>query len=145
MGNVQLEQLEKYGMYVSAPRGTSMYPMIRQGKDVVEIQKLNRKPKRYDVVLYIRGESQGVIHRVLYWKNDICVICGDNCWQKEYVQPEQIKGIVTKFYRKGKWHSLDEKKYRMYVHVWTDGFFFRRLLFYVRDKLKYRLRISRDK
>lgn len=140
MGSAQLEQLNKYGMYVSAPCGISMYPMIRQGKDVVEIQKLTRKPKRYDVVQYIRGESQGVIHRVLYWKDDICVICGDNCWQKEYVKTEQIKGIVTKFYRKGKWHSICEKKYQLYVHIWTDGFFLRRPLFYIRDKIKNKLR-----
>lgn len=136
MGKAQLEQLEKHGNYISVPHGNSMYPMIREGKDAVEIKKLEHRPRRYDLVLYIRGEDQGVIHRVLYWKKDICVICGDNCWQKEYVKPEQIKGIVTKYYRNGTWNAVHNWKYRLYVHLWTDFYLIRRPLFWIRDQLK---------
>lgn len=136
MSRAQLEELEKHGMYLSSPRGVSMWPMIRQGKDIVEIRALEKTPKRYDLVMYSRTDKQGVIHRVLYKKEDIYVICGDNCHTKEYVKPEQIKGIVTRFYRDGKWHSVTEKPYLLYVHLWTDFFFIRQPLFYIRDKLK---------
>lgn len=136
MGREQLSELERHGWYISVPRGISMWPMIRNQKDAVEVRRLTEKPRRYDLVMYVRPNLQGVIHRVLYWKNDICVICGDNCWQREYVRPEQIRGIVTRFCRKGKWYSVTDKRYLLYVHLWTDLSFLRRPLFYLRDRAK---------
>ena len=136
MGRAQLEELRKHGMYLSAPKGVSMNPMLYEADSVAEIHTVTKPPVRYDVVLYIRGEEQGVIHRVLYKKDDVYVINGDNCWQKEYVRPEQIRGIVTRFYRKGRWHDVTEPMYRIYSHIWVDMFFIRRPVLYFRDKLK---------
>lgn len=136
MGREQLEQLKKHGMYLSTPRGVSMNPMLYESDSIAEIHALTRPPARYDVVLYIRGETQGVIHRVLYKKGDVYVINGDNCRQKEYVRKEQICGIVTRFYRKGRWHDVTEPAYRLYAHIWVDLFFIRRPILYLRDKLK---------
>ncbi len=136
MGKAQIEQLEKYGSYLSVPSGISMRPMIRGGRDAVLIKKLTRKPKRYDLVMYVRPNLQGVIHRVVCYKNGKYVIIGDNCWQYEYVKPEQIKGIVTEFCHKGKWHIIDNRFYRLYVHIWVDFLFIKRPLFYARDKFK---------
>ena len=140
MGKEQLEELEKYGKYLSVPHGISMWPMIRNSKDIVEIRKIEKPPVRYDLVMYVRPDSQGVIHRVLHPGEDIYIINGDNCWQKERVKPEQIKGIVTRFCRKGKWHDVTEKKYLIYVHLMADLFFIRRPIYYVRDRIKYRRR-----
>lgn len=136
MGKVQIEQLEKYGSYLSVPSGISMRPMIRGGRDAVLIKKLTHKPKRYDLVMYVRPNLQGVIHRVVRYENGKYVIIGDNCWRYEYVKPEQIKGIVTEFCHKGKWHKVDEKLYQLYVHLWVDFVFVKRPVFYLRDKLK---------
>ena len=140
MGRAQLKELEEHGWYISVPQGISMWPMIRNRKDAVEVRALTEKPRRYDLVMYVRPNMQGVIHRVLYWKDDICVICGDNCWRLEYVRPEQIKGIVTRFCRRGKWHTVTDRPYLLYVHLWTDLSFLRRPLFYLRDKAKRLLR-----
>lgn len=136
MGKVQIEQLEKHGSYLSVPNGISMRPMIVGGRDAVLVKKLRNKPKRYDLVMYVRADMQGVIHRVVRYEKGRYVIIGDNCWQLEYVKPEQIKGIVTEFCHKGKWHKTDEKMYSLYVHLWMDFLFIKRPLFYVRDKLK---------
>ncbi|MBO4493376.1 MAG: S24/S26 family peptidase [Ruminococcus sp.] len=136
MGRAQLEQLEKHGSYLSVPSGISMRPMIRGGRDAVLVKKLTKRPKRYDLVMYVRPDMQGVIHRVVRYENGRYIIIGDNCWQFERVSPEQIKGIVTEFCRKGKWHRIDETLYRLYVHVWVDFLFVKRPLFYVRDKLR---------
>lgn len=137
MGRVQLEELDKKGAYLSVPKGISMNPMLYEADTIAEIHTITKPPVRYDVVLYIRGEEQGVIHRVLYKKGDIYVINGDNCWQKEYVRPEQIRGIVTNFYRKGRWHDVNEPLYRLYSHLWVDFFFIRRPILYIRDRIKY--------
>lgn len=136
MGKAQFEMLERDGRYISVPKGISMKPMIRGRKDAVLIEKLTDKPKKYDLVVYVRGKDLGVIHRVLYIKDNKYIICGDNCWQLEYVNLSQIKGIVTEYYRNGKWHSINNICYKIYVHLWVDLFFIRQPLFYIRDKIK---------
>jgi len=137
MGIKQLEKLEKDGFYISAPEGTSMLPMIRAGRDVVKVEKLFRNPERYDLVMYIGNNGQGIIHRVINAYDDYCIICGDNCWRYEHVDNKQIKGIVTSFYRNGVWHDINEKGYKTYVHTWVDFIFVRRVLFNIRDKSRY--------
>ena len=118
MGKAQLAELEKHGFYLSVPRGISMWPMIRNRQDVIEIRTLKEPAKRYDVVLYIRGEEQGVIHRVLRVRETDYIIAGDNCWQKEYVAHDQVKGIAVRFYRNGKWYDVNHKGYRLYARLW---------------------------
>ena len=100
MGRAQLEELERTGRYFSVPRGVSMWPMILNKQGIVEIHRLERPARRYDLVLYIRGEEQGVIHRVLRAREDDYVIAGDNCWRKEYVPRDRVAGIAVRFYRK---------------------------------------------
>ncbi len=136
MGIKQLKILENDGFYISGPEGTSMLPMIRAGRDVVKVEKLIRKPDRYDLVMYIGNNGHGIIHRVIHVFDDYCIICGDNCWRFEHVKNSQIKGIVTSFYRNGVWHDINEKKYGIYVHTWVDFILIRRVLFYIRDRLK---------
>lgn len=140
MGNAQLELLERTGHYISVPKGISMRPMLRGGQDAVVIEKLAVRPKRYDLVMYIRGREQGVLHRVIREKAGQFIICGDNCWQLEYVKPEQIRGIVTEYCRKGKWHGVDWLPYRLYVHLWVDLLFIRRPVFYIRDRIRRKLK-----
>lgn len=140
MGKAQLEELEKHGRYFSVPRGISMWPMIENKQGVVEVEKLTQKAKRYDLVMYIRPNCQGVIHRVVRVYDDHYIIVGDNCWQKEYVKTEQVKGIVVRFYRKGKWYDVNNKWYRLYVHLWVDLLFLKRPVFYIRDKIKHFVR-----
>lgn len=140
MGKIQFDVLERDGRYISVPKGISMRPMIKGGRDAVVIEKLTESPKRYDLVVYVRGEELGVIHRVIHVKEDKYIICGDNCWQLEYVRPEQIKGIVTEYCRKGKWHNVDNLPYKIYVHLWVDLLFLKRPVFYVRDKIKRKLK-----
>lgn len=141
MGKNQLKLLEKDGRYISVPSGISMRPMIRGKKDAVVVEKIKDKPRRYDLVMYIRGKEIGVIHRVIRFKNDKYIICGDNCWQLEYVEPNQIKGIITEYCRKGKWHKTNNIIYKIYVHLWVDLLFIKRPIFYIRDKIKKSLRI----
>lgn len=136
MGKAQLEELEKNGKYFISPKGISMKPMLGNKESIVEIHRLENTAKRYDLVMYIRGKNQGVIHRVIKVYDDHYLIIGDNCWQKEIVKKEQVKGLVVRFYRKGKWYDVNNKWYRLYVHVWVDFLFIKRPLFFIRDKIK---------
>ena len=135
MGKKQLEELEKHGYYLSVPRGISMWPMLPDKQGIVEIHRLEQPAERYDLVLYVRGSDQGVIHRVLRVREKDYIIAGDNCWQKEYVPHEKVVGIVTRFYWKRKWYDSSDWRYRVYVHLWSDLFFLRQPLFFIRDRL----------
>ena len=140
MGKAQLNELNLHGKYFSVPKGRSMWPMILNKQGIVEIHKLTVPARRYDVVLYIRGEDQGVIHRVLHVREKDYVIAGDNCWQKEYVPKDKVMGIAVRFYRKGVWYEVSDRRYRFYTHLWTDFFFIRRPLLYLRDQARAALR-----
>ena len=145
MGKVQLEELEKHGRYFSVPQGVSMMPMIHNKKGVVEVRKLEGEAKRYDLVLYIRGAEQGVIHRVLRVRDKDYIIAGDNCWRKEYVPKEKVVGIIRSFYRNGKWYDVSDRGYQLYAHLWTDLFCIRRPVFYARDRIQAVFRRLRRK
>ena len=138
--NDQVEQLEKNGYYLSVPRGISMWPMILNKEGIVEIHKLDGEAKRYDLVMYVRAGRQGVIHRVVRVFDDHYLIIGDNCWRYEQVPKGDVKGIATRFYRRGKWYDVDNKLYQIYVHIWVDLLFIKRPIFYARDRFKGVLR-----
>ena len=45
------EVLEQKGVWVSTVQGGSMMPMLRQGQDVIVVEKPPQKINKYDVVL----------------------------------------------------------------------------------------------
>ena len=137
MGKAQVEELEKHGSYFSVPKGVSMKPMIYNGQGVVEIAALEGEAKRYDVVMYLRRDGVGVIHRVLHVRKDKYIIVGDNCWRIERVPKDAVRGIAVRFFRKGKWYDCTYLPYRIYSHIWADFYFIRGPLFWLREK--YRL------
>ena len=140
MGKAQLDELERCGSYFSVPKGVSMWPMIPNKQGIVEIHRLERPARRYDLVLYIRSKELGVIHRVLHVRESDYIIAGDNCWQKEYVPRDKVVGIAVRFYRNGKWYEVTDWRYQVYVHLWTDLFFIRRVIFRLRDAVRRRRR-----
>lgn len=140
MGRAQLQELEERGHYYSAPRGVSMLPMIRGGRDVVEVRRLDHMAQRGEVVLYVRGPNeQGVLHRVIHVRERDYVIAGDNCWQREIVPHERVVGVVVTFCRNGMWYSVSHVGYRLYSRVWTALFPLRRSVCFARDKIHARV------
>ena len=51
-------------------RGVSMMPMLRQGRDSVELSPLPEKLHKYDLPVYRRGDGQFVMHRIVDIKED---------------------------------------------------------------------------
>ena len=100
-------------------KGTSMFPLIREGKDLLIIEKReNRKIRKGDAVLYTRSHGEYVLHRVVKVREDGYVIIGDNSVKKEYgVTDDRILGVMTGFVRNGVNHSTDELIYRLYSFI----------------------------
>lgn len=96
-----IETLENGGTFRLYPKGVSMRPLIRQGKDsvlLVSPETLNK----FDIVLYKRENGQYVLHRLLEHENSL-ILRGDNEIFSEYgVKKEQIFAKVKTVYRKEK-------------------------------------------
>ena len=124
-GNTTFEaEIEKYGHLVYTNKGTSMLPLLREGKDLFVIaRKPEGRLKKYDVPLYKRGNGEYVLHRVLKVRKDGYVLCGDHCWGLETgVTDSQVIGVLEAVVRDGKTIPVTDRRYRLYVHLWCDFF-----------------------
>lgn len=100
-------------------RGISMLPMLRQGRDQVELSPLPPKLKKYDLPVYQLPSGKYVMHRVVKVKPD-CYICnGDNLLQMEKVYAHQLIALVTAFTRDGKRVSVNAPSYLLYCRIWV--------------------------
>ena len=130
------ELLSERGYIVYTNKGTSMMPLLRQQRDIIEIRpKGDNRCKKYDVVLYKRGENY-ILHRILRVIPDGYIIAGDNNTFLEYdIKDEQIIGIMVRVIRDGKEIRMTDKKYRLYVHIWCDFYPVRFILLRIKRKL----------
>ncbi len=138
MNNSSFEEiLEKEGRLIYTNVGNSMWPLIRVGRDLLVIEKKTGRLQKYDVPLYRRDSGQYVLHRVLRVRENDYVICGDNCWSREYgITDRQVLGVLTKIIRDGKELPLTGFRYQAYVHLWCDLFYLRAFLLKVRYVIK---------
>ena len=128
------ELLEKDGYLVYTNVGTSMMPLLRQRRDIIEIRRKDpaTRCKRYDAVLYKYGDKY-ILHRVLKVRPKDYVICGDhNIWREYGITDDQILGVLTRVVRDGKSIYPTDWKYKLYVHLWCDFYPVRATILYVK-------------
>ncbi len=130
------EYLESYGRLTYRFSGVSMKPMLRQGKDsFTVVKKTVERCKKYDVVLYRRGE-QYVLHRVVKVLPKGYVILGDNCLNKEKnIREEQILGVMESFTRGEKQISAENFWYKLYSRIWYFLYPLRFAAMWLRSKI----------
>ena len=124
MSNSSFEEiLKNEGRLIYSNVGDSMRPLIRQGRDLVVIERKNGRLRKYDVPLYRRDSGQYVLHRVLKVREGDYVLCGDNRWYRETgITDGHILGVLTAVVRDGKELPVTDWRYRFYVHLWCDLF-----------------------
>ncbi len=138
------EKLNAGGTVTFGPHGTSMLPLIRQGKDSVTISA-TKTAKVGDVAFYRRPDGQFVLHRIVGKKSDGFVLCGDNQTMLEKGVPEcWIIGVMTSVTRGGKEVLCKSFGYRFYARVllplWKGKLLIRGFLGKVKRKLKKTLK-----
>lgn len=117
------EILAKEGRLIYSNVGDSMWPLIREGRDLLVIEKPSGKLKKYDVPLYRRDSGQYVLHRVLKVRENDYVICGDNRRHKETgITDRHVLGVLTAIIRDGKELPVTDRRYRLYVRLWCGLF-----------------------
>jgi hypothetical protein len=98
-----------------SPRGISMLPMIRQGKDSVSLSKPPERLKKFDIPLYRRKDGSFVLHRVVKVGETYTCI-GDNQFVFEKgIEHDQIIALCTAITRDGKTTSVYSFKWRVYA------------------------------
>lgn len=137
MDEAKLKELYERGHYYSVPKGVSMWPLLKNRKNIADIVPFDGLLKRYDVALYYRPQAnQYVLHRILKVEKDCYIFYGDNCWQKEIVPHDMVVGVAARFYRNGKWIEAGDIRLKIYAHIWCDALVVRRVIFRIRDKVK---------
>lgn len=150
------EIINDKGKLIYTNVGDSMWPLIRQGKDIIVIE---RKPegrlKRYDIPLYRRdsdvAQDNGkyVLHRILRVRENDYIISGDNRWNREKgISDRHIVGVLTAVVRGGAIPGNDKAKtvqasslgFRIYSHLWCDLYPIRALICLCRDFPSWALR-----
>ena len=145
------EYLDRYPRLVKTNVGTSMLPLLRQGRDLFIVEK--RGPERLkagDVVLYRRPPDKYVLHRIVEVREKEYVILGDNCVNREYgITDGDILGVMTGFVRDGKQHAVTERGYRLYTWLCLHGagvrIFLKRAMWRAKGIVKKILGIQRTK
>ena len=129
-------QMEKGGSAVLPITGTSMLPMLRNDIDSVVITPVTRPLKKGDIPLYKRENGSFVLHRIVGFREDAYLCCGDNQWLKETVKKEQVIAVVCAYFRAGTRRSLNSLSYRLYVPIWSFLRPLRRFLADIRSFLR---------
>lgn len=113
------EVVESGGSMKMYPKGISMLPMIRQGKDGVILSPKTERLKKYDIPLYVRDDGAYVLHRVVKVTDDGYTCVGDNQIGVERgVKHESVIAVVSAFTRNDKLYKTTELSYKLYCRVW---------------------------
>ena len=114
------EILSSGGEFRLYPKGTSMMPLLRQGRDSVVLKRKDSGAEKHDIAFYRRKDGAFVLHRVMRVSKDgSYVMCGDNQTAlEEGIERDQIIGYVDRVYRKDKSVDVSALHYRIYVFLW---------------------------
>jgi len=109
------------GSVVIEPRGISMLPFLKEGRDSVRLVSPTAAPRKYDIVLY-RVRDEYVLHRIIGFDGDNYIICGDNCrgWERGYGRGDII-AVVDEIYRNGRTEKPHCLKNRIYERLWCSS------------------------
>lgn len=101
-----------------APKGTSMLPLIHQGRDEVILTAVKGRLKKYDIPFYKRKDGSFILHRVIRVRKNDYIMCGDNQTMREYgVTDDMIIGVAKKLICNGKELNMDNLQYKIYCRL----------------------------
>jgi len=121
------EQLEHGGSASFTIHGTSMLPMLKDGKSTVRLIKPVSNPRKYDIILYRREDGSFVLHRIIEIKKEGYVCRGDNQIENEFpVKKEWVIGILTDYISDGKQISVKSFSHYVYSRFRVNTAFIRR-------------------
>ena len=134
------ESLDSGHEVTFSPRGASMLPFLKEGRDTVTLTALPPKLKKYDIVFYQRDNGQYVLHRLVrVGKTYTCI--GDHQYVYETgIRRDQIIAVCSSVVRGGKRISAQDGRWRLYAVAWHYSRPVRRVLIGVRSRLSHMIK-----
>lgn len=116
--------------------GTSMNPLLIEGRDYVIIKKPEGSLNIGDIPLYRRDTGTFVLHRVVDIKNNEYILSGDNQFLLEKgITDKHVIGVVCSICRDGKLFDVDDSEFAKYKKKYVKN---ARTRYPIR-RLRYRL------
>lgn len=130
------ETLQSGGTVELPITGTSMFPLLKAGRDTVII-KTDNAYSIGDIIFYRRDDGHFVLHRIVGTDENGYILCGDNQTMLEKnIENRHIIAKVTQIRRDGKIIKPEDPKYSKYVNFWIKALPYRRLPLTVMRKIK---------
>ncbi len=130
------EKLNSGGTVQIPITGTSMLPLLVQGRDSVILSPAN-EIKINDIIFYKRDDGHFVLHRVIGKDDKGYILCGDNQWVKEYgITDQHIIGVVTEMVCDGVKRKTDDSDYIKYCKRWAKTMPIRKSLVKISSKIR---------
>lgn len=130
MNNIE-RSINELGYAVAPITGTSMLPLLKEGRDRVELEPCSQERlKEGDVVLYKKNDGTLVLHRIIKTENrEFFTVLGDHQFKNaERVNKNQIIAVACGFFIKGRYVTEKTRWYRMYKKLWLCNLNFRRII-----------------
>ena len=128
MNNIE-RSIKELGYAVAPITGTSMLPLLKEGRDRVELEPCSQERlKKGDVVLYKKNDGTLVLHRIIKTENgEFFTVLGDHQFKNaERVNKNQIIAVACGFFIKGRYVTEKTRWYRMYKKIWLSSLTVRR-------------------
>ena len=112
--------IAELGYAVAPISGTSMLPLLKEGRDLVELENNLNNLKEGDVVLYKKNDGTLVLHRIIKADGgDFFTLLGDHQTEgAEQVKRSQKIAAARGFFINGRYVDEKARWYRIYKRVW---------------------------
>ena len=122
--------IKENGFIFTEFKGTSMNPLLKEGRDKVYIEKPTKRLKKGDIALYKRKNGSYILHRVFKVLESSYVFLGDNQFILEYgLKDEDVLGVCKGFYKGEKYIDFSKKfSYKLYKAFWCSSIGLRKFL-----------------
>jgi hypothetical protein len=139
------DYIERYGSLTYRNKGTSMMPLLRQGRDLFTIVKKGpERCRKYDVVLYKDAKGHHILHRVIKVVPEGYIIRGDNTYRNEFRTDAEIIGVMTGLTRDGREISTEDLFYKLYSVLRNASYPFRYVYLQLRRAAGKLLKRNKD-
>ena len=130
MNNIE-RSIKELGDAVVPITGTSMLPLLKEGRDLVELESCSQERlKKGNVVLYKKNDGTLVLHRIIKTENgEFFTVLGDHQFKNaERVNNNQIIAVACGFFIKGRYVNEKTRWYRLYKKIWLCNLNVRRII-----------------
>ena len=128
MNNIEF-CIKELGCALVPITGTSMLPLLEEGKALAEVEASDKKQlKKGDVVLYKKNDNTLVLHRIIKIEgDDNFKVLGDHQFKNaEQIKGEQIIAVARAFFINGRYVDGKTPIYRIYKKIWLSSLTLRR-------------------